>query len=276
MATRLQARDAMQFINEQNAATLERFIERLEFRAKDPTFLAYREAYLKLIDISGTAAVLDLGCGTGVVTRALAARDGFAGTVTGIDQSPEFIAAAERLAANDGVGDRVEFVVGDAHELDFPTATFDAAVAHTLVSHVRDPLAVLAEAARVVRPGSPVAIFDGDYASLTFGSSDSRLGQAMERAVQSMIMSSPRVMRELPRLLSKAGLRLIATQAHVYAETGSSSFLLNLAETYAPLVASTGLLPAPDVDAWLADQRRSAADGTFFAACNYYAYVAAC
>ena len=168
----------------------------------------------------------------------------------------------------------MEFAVGDAHALAFADASFDAAVAHTLVSHVRDPLAVLAEAARVVRPGGTVAIFDGDYASLTFGCSDARLGQAMEPALQSMIMSSPRVMRELPRLLPRAGLRLIATQAHVYAEAGSSTFMLNLAETYAPLVASTGHLPAADVDAWLADQRRSAADGTFFAACNYYAYVA--
>ena len=50
--------------------------------------------------------------------------------------------------------------------------------------------------------------------------------------------------------------------------------MLNLAETYAPLAASTGLMPAADVDAWLADQRRSAEDGTFFAACNYYAYIA--
>ena len=80
-------------------------------------------------------------------------------------------------------------------------------------------------------------------------------------------------MRDLPRLLPKAGLRLIATQAHVYAEAGSSTFMLNLAETYAPLAASTGQLPAAQVDAWLADQRRSAADGTFFAACNYYAYL---
>ena len=274
MATHTQPRDAMQFINEQNAATLERFIERLEFRAKDPTFVAYREAYLELIDLPHTAAVLDLGCGTGVVTRAIAARAGFAGAVTGVDQSPEFIAAAQRLAADEGVGDRVEFALGDAHELDFPAATFDAAVAHTLVSHVRDPLAVLAEAARVIRPGGSVAIFDGDYASLTFGSSDPRLGQTIERAIQSMIMSSPRVMRELPRLLSKVGLRLIATQAHVYAEAGSSSFMLNLAKTYGPLAAAAGILPAADVDAWLADQRRSAGDGTFFAACNYYAYVA--
>ncbi len=274
MAPQTQARDAMQFINEQSDATIERVIERLEFRAKDPTFTAYREAYLELIDLPPTAAVLDLGCGTGVVTRALAARDGFAGRFTGIDQSPEFIAAAESLASKDGVGERVEFVVGDAHALDLPAASFDAAVAHTLVSHVRDPLAVLTEAARVVLPDGPVAVFDGDYASLTFGCSDPQLGEAMEHALQSVIMSSPRVMRELPRLLPQAGLRLIATQAHAYAEAGSSSFFLNLAETYGPLAASAGLIPAAHVDAWLADQLRSAEDGTFFAACNYYAYIA--
>ena len=274
MATALRVRDAMQFVNEQDAATLERFAERLEFRATDPTFVAYRDAYVSLIDLPRTAAILDLGCGTGVVTRALAARDGFAGTVRGVDQSPHFIAAAERLASGDGIADRVEFAVADAHELPFPDASFDAVVAHTLVSHVRDPLTVLAEAARVIRPGGSVAIFDGDYASLTFGCSDRGLGQVVEPALQSMIMSSPRVMRELPRLLPQAGLRLIATQAHVYAEAGSSSFMLNLAETYGPLAASTDLLPAAQVDAWLADQRRSAQDGTFFGACNYYAYVA--
>jgi len=274
MATETQARDAMQFVNEQDDATLERFIARLEMRGKDPTFVAYREAYLELIDLPGAAAVLEVGCGTGVVARAVAARDGFAGTVTGIDQSPEFITVAGTLAARDGVGDRVAFLVGDAHELDFPAASFDAVIAHTLVSHVRDPHAVLAEAARVVRPGGLVAVFDGDYGSLTFGCTDPRLGQAVELALQSTIMSSPRVMRDLPRLLPRVGLRLIATQAHVYAEAGTSTFMLNLAETYAPLAASGGQLPVAQVDAWLADQRRSAGDGSFFAACNYYAYVA--
>jgi SAM-dependent methyltransferase len=275
MATQLQVRDAMQFVNEQDPATRERFIERLELRGKDPTFVAYREAYLELIDLPRAATVLDLGCGTGVVARAIAARDGFTGTVTGIDLSDDFIATAETFAAADGVSDRVQFAVGDAHQLDFRAASFDTVIAHTLVSHVRDPLAVLAEAARVVRPGGYVAVFDGDYASLTFGCSDPRLGEAVEPALQATIMSSPRVMREIPRLLPKAGLRLIATQAHVYAEAGSSTFMLNLAETYAPLTAaSTGQLSAAHVDAWLADQRRSASDGTFFAACNYYAYVA--
>ena len=125
-------RDAMQFVNEQDAATRERFIERLEFRAGDPTFVAYRDAYLDLIGLPSTAAVLDLGCGTGVVARAIAGRTDFAGTVTGIDQSPDFIAAAQRLAAVEGVGDRIEFVVGDAHQLELPSTSFDATVAHTL------------------------------------------------------------------------------------------------------------------------------------------------
>ena len=72
-------RDAMQFINEQDAATLERFIARLEFRATHPTFVAYRDAYLALLDLPHARTVLDLGCGTGVVARAIAARDGLRG-----------------------------------------------------------------------------------------------------------------------------------------------------------------------------------------------------
>ena len=51
MTTAVQVRDAMQFINDQDAATLERFIERLEYRGTDPTFTAYREAYLRRIEL---------------------------------------------------------------------------------------------------------------------------------------------------------------------------------------------------------------------------------
>ncbi len=38
------AREAMTFINEQDEATLERLVERLEFRGRDPTFVGYRDA----------------------------------------------------------------------------------------------------------------------------------------------------------------------------------------------------------------------------------------
>src|SRR3954469_15174113 len=82
--------DAMQFVNDQNAATIERFIDPLEFRGSDPTFVGYRDADPDLIALPNATTVLEVGCGTGVVTRAIAAREDFHGTVVGIDQSPAF------------------------------------------------------------------------------------------------------------------------------------------------------------------------------------------
>jgi SAM-dependent methyltransferase len=267
-------RDVMEVMNEQDDATLQRFIERFEFRGRHPRFVAFREAYLREMELSPSATVLEIGCGTGVVARALAARSGFSGRITAVDQSPVLLEATRRLAAQEGVGERLEFRAGDAHALDLPDASFDAVIAHTLLSHVTDPAAVLAEAARVVRPGGVVAIFDGDYASWTFGCSDPVLGKAMGEALPAAVVSKPRVMRDLPRLLRGAGLALAAGQAHAYAEIGVGRFFLGQAETFAPMVARAGLLPAARVEAWLADQRKASEEGVFFGACNYYAYIA--
>ena len=92
-----------------------------------------------------------------------------------MDQSPILIAAARRLAAEEGGDQRIEFRVGDVHHLDLGESSFDAVIAHTLLSHVADSLVVLKDAARVVRPGGNVVIFDGDFASLTFAHPDPTL-----------------------------------------------------------------------------------------------------
>jgi len=268
------ARDAMEFMNEQDEATLQRFVERLEFRGRDPKFVAYRDAYLARMGLDPAAHVLDLGCGTGVVTRALAGREGFVGRVTGIEQSPVFVEVAQRLADDERVGERTEFRVGDAHALDVADASVDAVVVHTTLSHVTDPRRVLEEAARVLRAGGTFAAFDGDYASWTFGYSDHAIAREMEDALLAAVVSKPRVMRDMPRLLRDAGLRLVDVDAHVYADAGRSAFFLGAAESYAPLVARSGLVAAERVDAWLAELRSASEDGVFFAACNYYAYIA--
>jgi SAM-dependent methyltransferase len=267
------ARDAMEFINEQDDATLQRFVERLEFRGADPTFVGYREAYLDAMGLPGDASVLELGSGTGVVARSVAARPGFAGRVVGIEQSPALVEAARRLAADEGLGGRVEFLVGDAHAPELPDASVDAVIAHTLLTHVTDPAAVLAAAARVVRPGGLVAIFDGDYSSWTWACSDPELAGQMEDALRAVIASKPRVMRDLPALLRVAGLTLARSHAHVYAEIGQGRYFLSLADAYAPLVLRAQLMPPARVERWVAEQHRAQEEETFFAACNYYAYI---
>src|SRR5215471_20963425 len=109
------SRDAYRFINDLDASIVEGLIARLEFRGKDPTFTQMRDAYLAQLALSPSAHILELGCGTGVVLRALARHTGIAGRLVGVDQSPLLIAAARRLAAEEGVDWCIEFQVGDVH-----------------------------------------------------------------------------------------------------------------------------------------------------------------
>src|SRR6266849_3213011 len=266
-------RDAYCFINDLDPSTVEGLIARLEFRGKDPTFTRMRDAYLAQLALPPTAHILELGCGTGVVLRALAQRRDFSGRLIGVDQSPVLIAAASRLAAEEGVDQRIEFQVSDVHHLSVADSGFDAVVAHTLVSHVADPLMVLKEAARVVRPGGSVAIFDGDFASLTFAHPDLAFARAMDEALVEAVVTHPRLMRDLPRLLQQAGLEIMATTAYVYSEIGTGTFFAGFAEAYAPLVQRAGLMAARQVEDWLLEQRRAIEQHTFFAACNFYAYL---
>ena len=111
---------------------------------------------------------------------------------------------------------------------------FDIVVLHTLISHVDDPLQVLREARRVVRPGGTVAVFDGDYASLTFAHPDHALAKTIEEKLAQLMVANPRIMRDMPRLLREAELDLVAAEGALYADIGTSRFWLGAAESYVP------------------------------------------
>ena len=268
------ARDPHRFVNELDNAAVERLIARLESRAKDTVFARLFDKYAAQLALPPSAQVLEVGCGTGAMVRFLAHRGDFSGKAFGVDQSLPFIEAAHRFAQDENVSDRVDFRVGDAHSLDFSPATFDAVIAHTLISHVTEPTTVLRELARVVRPGGTVAIFDGDYASLTYAFPDHDFGHRMDVALVSANFNNPLTMRDLPRLLPELGLKMTAAWGDAVVEIGNGSYFKSFAETYAPSVTRAGLLPAETVEAWLTAQRQSMENGTFFASCNYYTYLA--
>jgi len=255
-------------------AVLEAVVTRLEARGKHPLFAGMLAEYLDLMRIDTARSVLDLGCGTGVASRALLRRTAFAGSVTGIDLSPYLARVADRLAKEEGFAGRVAFRAGDTRSLDLPSGGFDAVVAHTLISHVDDPLAVIKEAARIVRPGGLVGIFDGDYASITFGHPDEAQAKAADEAIINAVITSPRVMRQMPRLLRAAGLTLVASRSYVLAEIGKADFWLSAIAGLRRLIPAAGTMSEDAANA-LADALLKASDeGVFFGASNYYSYVA--
>ena len=102
---------------------------------------------------------LDAGCGIGLPTLLLAEAVGPAGHVTGLDLSPEFLVYAEEIVGQAGLSEQISFREGDVSKLPFDDDTFDWAWSVDCVGYAPlEPLPLVKELARVVRPGGSVAI----------------------------------------------------------------------------------------------------------------------
>lgn len=255
-------------------ALLETMVTRLEGRGNHPYFAQMMNEYLDAMDIDTKGTVLDLGCGTGVAARGIAARSGFSGKVLGIDLSPYLVRAAERFADQEGYSGRVTFQVGDTRSLDLEDNRFDAVVAHTLVSHVDDPLTVVMEAGRVVKPGGMVGVFDGDYASMTMAQEDPEKNKRDDEALIKGLVTSPQVMRQMPRLLQKAGLETVACFPYVLAEVGKADFWGAGIESYKKIMPVAGTMSEEEANIWAEGLIEASEKGVFFGASNFYGYVA--
>jgi ubiquinone/menaquinone biosynthesis C-methylase UbiE len=113
----------------------------------------------RFVDALGEAingSVLDVACGPGILSAAIAksARD-----VVAFDLTPEMLKKAAQRAAAAGLGN-VSFREGNASELPFANAAFDAAVTRLSVHHFDRPERVVSEIFRVLRPGGRFVVAD--------------------------------------------------------------------------------------------------------------------
>lgn len=120
-----------------------------------------RAASLALAELAGVQPgerVLDVGAGIGGPARFLAARYG--AHVTALDATERFCRAAELLTRGAGLADRVQIVCDDALALPFPDDSFDMTWTQALIQNIADKEQLIAELARVVRPGGRIAMFE--------------------------------------------------------------------------------------------------------------------
>ena len=103
--------------------------------------------------------LLDVGCGPGNIALKIARR--WPGVqVVGVDFSQNMILAARAAAASQQLTARAEFLAGDAKKLPFPDGALDFVLSNSVLHHLHDPLGMLDEMARVVKPGGLVLLRD--------------------------------------------------------------------------------------------------------------------
>jgi ArsR family transcriptional regulator len=127
-----------------------------EMRALDLPAAAVEQALLSLIQEGEKPRVLDIGTGTGRVLELLGPRirQGL-----GVDASKQMLALARaRLASPEAAHCTVR--LADMYRLPLPDASFDTAVMQMVLHYAEDPVGVITEAARVLRPGGRLIVID--------------------------------------------------------------------------------------------------------------------
>lgn len=250
-----------------------RFVDILELRGAQPHQARLRRAFLAFAGIRPGMRVLDVGCGTGVVTRDVASRVGAGGAVVGVDPSRTFIRQARARARAARLDGRCTFRVGDGLRLPFPPAAFDAALAVTVLLHVPDGDAILAEMVRVTRPGGRVAVLDQDYGTLALDLPDRALTRRIVEGHAERYYADPWSGRTLARRLRTAGLRRVRGRAFVVVEPAYDAYVRSMLERRVRLARRWRLISAPEGARWLASAEAAATRGAFFMSLNYYAAV---
>ena len=215
--------------------------------------------------------VLDIGCGPGFLCESIAAAVGPAGSVVGVDISPDLIALCERRSPPKCLA----YAVGDATKIDMPDASFDAIVCTQVAEYVRDVDRVVSEAFRLLKPGGRNVFVATDWDAVVW---HSQAPDRMSRVMKSWEAhcAHPNLPRSLPLRLSNAGFKFDGASVFpiLNLRWEDDAYSKGLAELIRDFVADRADVPAEDVGNWLDEFPALSEAGCYFFSSNRYIFCA--
>jgi ubiquinone/menaquinone biosynthesis C-methylase UbiE len=262
--------DVYNTITSAEPALVQRIAQALEVRGADDQQKSMLGSYLAEINFPANARVIEVGCGTGPVSRRLAGWPNV-GQVVGVDPSSAFVEKARQLGA--GLTN-LAFHEGNANQLRFADSHFDVAVFHTTLCHLSDPKGAMQEAHRVLKRGGCLAVFDGDYASTTLGTGDLDPLQICADSFREFFIHDSWLARRFPTLAEATGFKVMSYRSHSYTESANPDYMLTIVDRGADALASAGQIGQALAEALKAEARQRAAKGSFFGYITYVSLIA--
>jgi SAM-dependent methyltransferase len=167
---------------------------------------------LAMLDLCGGEKILDVGGGLGQFARTMARAVGPAGRVVSVERSGEQIARAHALAALTGEEGTVEIRQGNVEALPLAEGEwggFDIAHARFILEHLPEPLTVVRQMVRAVRPGGRVVLEDDDHEVLRLWPEPAHFRDLWSAYMESFtrVGNDPLTGRRLVEFLHAAGAR---------------------------------------------------------------------
>jgi SAM-dependent methyltransferase len=215
--------------------------------------------------------ILDVGCGPGFYLAELADEVGPEGALVGVDLSPQMLALAYRRL---GERENVALHEGESGSLPVESGSFDAAVCVQVLEYVADVPAALAEIHRALRPGGRVLLWDVDWSTVSWHSTDP---ERMRHALLAWDghLTHPALPRQLAAHLRAAGFDDVEVEGHVFATTSldPESFggaLFPMVERFLAAREDFGA----ESGAWADEQRELDARGKLFFSVTQFRFLA--
>ena len=179
--------------------------------------------------VTAGADVLDLGCGTGVLTRYAAADAGLDAKVAGIDPTPFMLEAARANPANPP---NIEWVEGSGEDLPFPDASFDTLLASQVWQYVTDREATFLEMKRVLKPGGLIVggVWSSSENQPSLACLEEAIGQHFGAEHAPLHAWGFGGLEELQRQAEKAGFTVVDLEVRIFPWTFDS--IQELADTH--------------------------------------------
>ncbi len=239
-----------------------------------PDVVAQRARVLEMLTPKPGEHILDIGVGPGLLAYDLARLVGDKGRVVGLDNAAAMVALARtRLAQLK----QAECVEGQATELAYPDASFDAVVSTQVYEYVADMPRALSELYRVLKLGGRALILDTDWRSIVWHSSDNaRMDRVL--AVWDDHLANPHLPATLGPLMQRAGFAIRRVEivpmlsAH-YQPVSYAAGIMRAIHGFTRTNAARHGLETQEVQAWFDDQQQLIAQGAFFFSVNRYVFV---